>query len=208
MINTLLIYDNLDADLGDFFDQCALYTRNFTNESYNIIELNNNNLNELNFQLKTSLFNTDNFLCISYTHGSETELLSLARIPFLSEQININAVQNSFAYCFACHAGKQLGYSMVNNGALAFVGFKDELKIQVFFYAFDRFISCATAGIKYFFSGMSIYDSVIKMKNEYTTCIDDFYEIDLIVASCFMEHRDALVILGNPNLQITDFHQS
>lgn len=208
MINTILIYDNLDADLGDFFHQCAFYTRNFTNESYNIIELSNNNLNELNFQLKTSLINTESFLCISYTHGSETELLSLARIPFLSEQINISSLQNSFAYCFACHAGKKLGHSMVKNGALAFVGFTDELKIQVFFNAYDRFISCATSGIKYFFKGMSIYESVINMKNEYTTCIDDFYEIDLIVASCFMEHRDALVILGNPSLQITDFNQN
>ena len=180
-------------------------TKKNTDSSFNIIEINSPSLNELNFQLKADSVNGKAFLFISYTHGSETELLNNGTIPFLSDSINVTCLKNSLSYCFACNAGKKLGQSLIDNGAIAFVGYKDELKIQKFFNAFNSFIECATFGIILFINGDDLFSSIRKMKNRYTDCMDQFYLKDMLIASWFMEHRDSLIVLGNQNVKIIDF---
>ncbi|MGE0020112.1 MAG: hypothetical protein AB7S72_10635 [Draconibacterium sp.] len=206
MINTILTFDNNDFDLGEFFERCATLTKESADADFNIVEINSQSLNELNFQLRAESVNGNSFLFISYTHGSESELLKSGITPFISESINVSCLKNSLSYCFACYAGKKLGQSLINNGAIAFIGFTDELKIQRYFNAFDNFIDCATSGILFFFRGDNLENSIIKMKNKYTDYIDQYYLKDMLIASWFMEHRDALVLLGNSDLTIADFN--
>ena len=206
MINTILTYDHLDNDLGSFFESCALKTKGSTNSDFNILEINSQQLNELAFQFHTESVNKQSFLFISYTHGSETGLLKNGITPFISETINTRCLKNSFAYCFACHSGKILGSTLIKNGAIAFVGYNDKVTIQKFFDAFNSFVDCATSGIIYFISGMGLNESVAKMKEKYTDCIDRFYLKDMIIASFFMENRDAIVVLGDDKILIQQFH--
>ncbi len=206
MINTILTYDNQDENLGDFFDRCATATKEGSNPDFNIHEINSQALNELNIQLRVNQVNDMPFLFVSFTHGSENKLLKAGKVPFISDTINASCLKNSFAYCFACHAGKKLGNSIIENGAMAFLGFKDELKIQKFFDAFDCFIDCSTSGILFFISGYNLSESVEQMKKRYTDYVDQFYLKDMILASWFMEHRDALVLLGKTDISISDFY--
>lgn len=206
MINTILTYDNLDNHLGSFFETCALRTKESTDANFNILEISSPQLNELTVQLHTESINKQSFLFISYTHGSETELLKNGVTPFLSELLNIHCLKNSFSYCFACHSGKALGSTLIKNGAIAFVGYNDKVTVQIFFDAFDSFVDCATSGIIFFISGMGLNESVAKMKEKYTECMDRFYLKDMIVASFFMENRDALVVLGDDKIFIHNFH--
>lgn len=205
MINTLLISDNRDARLGDFFERCAEQTKAVTNDSFNIVEINSINLNSLSFQIQAESLNSNTFLFISFTHGTDTELLANGSTPFISGTLNVECLKNCFAYCFACNAGNILGQALIDNEALAFVGFKSELKIQKFFNALDSFIECATSGIRYFISGDTLELSVDKMKLKYTECVDQYYTKDMVVASWFMEHRDSLVVLGKSDISIRDF---
>lgn len=205
MINTIIAYDNTDTDLGEFFEKCATKTKEFADSSFNIIEINSQSLNDLYFQIKTDSVNKKAFLFISYTHGSETELLKNGITPFISDSINTTCLKNSISYCFACNAGKKLGQVLINNGAKAFVGYKEEVKIQKFFNAFNSFIDCATSGIIFFFNGDDLLSSIRKMKNKYTDCMDQFYLKDMLTASWFMEQRDSLILLGNHKLTIYDF---
>jgi hypothetical protein len=115
-------------------------------------------------------------------------------------------LKNSLSYCFACYSGKELGHTLIDNGALAFVGYENEVTIQKFFGAMDSFVECATCGLKYFFSEMSLANSISLMKEKYTDCMDRFYSRDMIIASSFMENRDALVLLGKKDLTIKDFY--
>lgn len=206
MISTILTFDNDDITLGEFFERCAALTKKSMDATFNIVEINSQSLNDLNLQLRTESVNKRGFLFLSYTHGSESELLKNGVTPFISETINVSCLKNSFSYCFACHAGKKLGQSLINNGTVAFVGFTNELKIQKYFDAFDSFIDCATSGILFFLEGENLEKSISKMKIKYTDCVDRFYLNDMLVASWFMEHRDTLVLLGNSNLTIADFN--
>lgn len=205
MINTIIAYDNADPDLGAFFEKCATKTKENTDSSFNIIEINSQSLNDLNLQLKADTVNDKAFLFISYTHGSETALLKNGIAPFISDSINVTCLKNSFSYCFACNAGKKLGQALIDNGAIAFVGFNDEVKIQKFFNAFHCFIDCATSGIIFFFNGDDLANSIRKMKAKYTDYLDQFYLKDMLTASWFMEQRDSLVLFGDKNTSILDF---
>lgn len=206
MINTLIISDNRDARLGDFFERCAEQTKAVTNDSFNIVEINSINLNSLSLQIQAESFNSNAFLFISFTHGTDTELLANGSTPFISDTLNVECLKNCFAYCFACNAGNKLGQALIDNEALAFVGFKSELKIQRHFGAFKSFIDCATSGIRYFILGDNLEISTNKMKLKYTDCVDQYYPKDLIIASWFMEHRDSLVILGKSDIKIGDIN--
>ena len=206
MINTILTYDNQDDNLGDFFERCATTTKESSNPDFNIHEINSQALNELNILLRANQVNDMPFLFVSFTHGSENELLKGGKTPFISNTVNASCLKNSFAYCFACHAGKKLGHSIIENGATAFVGFKDELKIQKFFDAIDSFVDCSTSGIISFISGHNLIQAIEQMKEKYTDYIDQLYLKDMIIASWFMEHRDALVLLGKTDITISDFY--
>ena len=205
MINTLLVSDNKDDQLGFFFEECAEHTKAVTNGSFNIVEINSRNLNSISLRIQAESFNFNAFLFISYTHGTDTELLANGSTPFISDTLNVECLKNCFAYCFACHAGNKLGQSLIDNKALAFVGFKSELKIQKYFGAFESFTDCATSGVRYFFSGDNLEISINKMKSKYTECVDQYYSKDMVVASWFMEHRDSLILLGKSDLSIRDF---
>ena len=205
MINAILTYDNRDEKLGDFFDLCATKTKDSIADDINLYEINSQSLNELTIQFRTETLNQYPFLFISFTHGTETELLKDGAIPFLSVTLNHEKLINSLSYCFACSAGKKLGIFLIENGALGFVGYNKDVTIQIFFDAMSSFVDCATCGIIYFINGMSLADSIALMKVKYTECMDSFYLRDMIIASSFMENRDALVLFGNSELTIKDF---
>ena len=206
MINTILAYDEKDVILGEFFNLCAIKTKVAINDGINLLEINSQSLNEVTIHLRTEALNSKPYLFITFTHGSESELLKNGSVPFLSTTINEKGLKNSLSYCFACHSGKELGHTLIENGSLAFVGYNKEVTVQKFFDALDSFVECATCGLKYFFNEMSLANSITLMKEKYTDCVDRFYSRDMIIASSFMENRDALILLGNKELTINDFY--
>lgn len=207
MINTLLVYDNNDSVLGDFFEDCSILTQAHLSPKgdFNIDTVSSRALNEVAISIKTNRLNVNPFLFISYSHGSENELLKNGSTPFVSSTKNHTCFVNSFSYCFACSSGKDLGKILVDNGSRCFVGYSKAVFVQLFFNAKQHFVECATHGIKSFIDGKTIHESITEMKNKYTEKIDEFYLSDMLTASLFLHNRDALISHGNTSLKRDDF---
>ncbi len=208
MINAILVCDNNDSNLGDFFEKCKVETERLLASSdleFNNIEISGNAAFEIAVPMNANSINSNPFLFLSYTHGSEDELLKNGNNPFISIDHNIDSLKNSFAYCYACKAGKNLGRELCANGSLCFIGYKENVTVQKYFGAEDAFIECAVCGIEALVEGNTTGQTLIMMKDKYTECIDDFYSKDMLTATLFMENRDALVLHGNTELTIDDF---
>lgn len=207
MINTLLVYDENDTVLGDFFGDCfnSTQTHLSTEKDLFIDSVNSRSLNEASILFKATRLNGKPFLFISYSHGSENELLKNGCTPFVSVTNNHTCFVNSFSYCFACSSGKQLGKTLVENGSKCFIGYNKEVYIQLFFNAKTHFVECATHGIKSFFDGKTIHETIVDMKMKYTEKIDEFYKKDMLTASLFLHNRDAIISHGDTSLKIDSF---
>jgi len=207
MINTLLVYDNNDQSLGDFFEKCKVETEKLLDSSnfdFNCNDISGNATFEIAVPMNAKSINSNPFLFVSYTHGSENELLKNGNTPFLSTTYEVVALQNSIAYCYACKAGKNFGKEICENGALCFIGYKENITVQKYFGAEDAFIECAVCGIKTLIEGNTTGEVFSSMKEKYTECIDVFYLKDMITASLFMENRDALILHGDTELTINN----
>ena len=208
MINTLLVCDNNDSYLGDFFEKCKVETERLIASSdfqFNTIAISGNTAFDIAVPMNSNFINSNPFLFISYTHGSDNELLKNGNNPFISIDNNVDSLKNSFAYCFACKAGRNLGKVLCTNGTLCFIGYKGNVTVQKYFGAENSFIKCAIYGIEALIDGNTTGQSLIMMKKKYTECIDDFYSKDMLTATLFMENRDALVLHGDPELTINKF---
>ncbi len=207
MINTLLVCDNEDTELGNFFEKCRLETDRIFNASkhqFESIEVSGNAIFELVVPNKAKAINSNPFLFVSYSHGSESELLKRGITPFLSVDYEVGCLKNAIAYCYSCEAGRNLGKELCKNGALCFIGYSENITVQQFFGAEDAFIECAVCGIQAFIDGNTTGQMLELIKEKYTGCIDDFYSKDMLTATLFMQNRDALIIHGDSGLTISD----
>jgi len=134
------------------------------------------------------------------------ELLANGSMPFVSIENNSTSLKNFFSYCFACKTGIKLGREIGDQGALGFIGYNNDVKIQyMYFGALDSFVDVAVKGIESFINHKTIKQTIIDMKNSYTHYMDEYYKKNMIIASMFMDNRDCLVAHGNLNLSISDF---
>jgi len=210
MINAILVCDNNDSNLGDFFEKCKVETERLLTSSdfeFNNIEISGNAAFEIAVPMNANSINSNPFLFVSYTHGSENELLKNGNNPFLSIDNNLDSLKNSLAYCYACKAGKILGEELCLKGTLCFIGYKENVSVQKFFGAENAFIDCAVYLIKALIEGNTTGQTLDLMKEKYTEYIDDFYLRDMLTATLFMDNRDSLILHGDSELSIDNLNQ-
>ena len=207
MINALVVCDDHDIEVGDFFNKCRTKTgKIFTTFKLQIekTEVAGNMVFEMVVPMLANNINSKPFLFVSYSHGSENELLKNGTTPFISIDYEVKCLKNSVAFCYACKAGKNLGKELCKNGTLCFIGYDEDVTIQTYFGAEDSFIESATIGVKFFVEGYSTGQTLKLIKDIYTKFIDDFYLKDMLTATLFMHNRDALILHGNSELTIND----
>ncbi len=209
MINTLIVCDDNDIEVGDFFNKCRTKTVDLLTSSKHQFEktvVAGNMAFEMVVPMNTNIINSKPFLFVSYSHGSEDELLKNGITPFLSIDYEVESLKNAFAYCYACKAGRNLGIELCENGALCFIGYNENVTIQTYFGAEGSFVECAICGVQFFIEGNSSGQTLIMIKEKYTSFMDDFYIKDMLTASLFMQNRDALVLHGDSELSINDLN--
>lgn len=206
MINTLIVSDTKDQDLGNFFKNCKQKSDKILDSNkFEKAIIEGDKAFEVLLPLKANNFNSKPFLFVNYSHGSDEQLLQNGTNEYLSLATNIECVKNAFVYCYACKAGKTLGKEMCNNGALCFIGYNADVIIQKYFNAEDAFVDCAICGLESFANGATTKQVYNNLKDKHTNCIDEFYVGDMLTASLFMQNRDALCIYGDENLNIKTF---
>jgi hypothetical protein len=211
MINIIVAYDNVDTQLGTYFENCKirlLSTLGKMNNPviYNICEIPNYNCN--NSYIDSLLIkNIPNpFIFIAYSHGDK-QALYCGKNKYVEKNINTNMFINSLFYTTACSAGKELGDDLIDKGCSVFIGYKKEKFI--FPEKVKREIStlCDNAGITEFLSNdITIFEAFKKMEDIYTQQIDNLNNADdMVFAAHLVDAREALVFLGKHNLKKGDF---
>ncbi len=207
MLNTLIVCDDNDIEVGDFFNKCRIKTEKIFATSKLQIEktvVSGNMVFEMVVPILANNINSNPFLFVCYSHGSENELLKNGITPFISMDYEVECLRNSIAFCYACKTGKNLGKALCENGTLCFIGYNEDVTIQTYFGAEDSFIESATIGIEFFLKGNSTGQTLKFIKERYTSLIDDFYLKDMLTATLFMQNRDALILHGSSELTIND----
>lgn len=205
MIKFILAYDEGNAELGNFFNMCATDLKNsFIADKHELVlEIPSRRLNTYFLELSLAQYKEAKFIFTAYSHGSEDRLTS--HEVYLSTNSNLQPFQNSLFYTFSCLTGVNLGTKLVDNGCLAFVGYKVEAYIIT--RNEDIFTEGANFGLKQFLSGESIGNSIKQMKNKHSELIDATYEKYPLVASTLRSNRDGLILIGNTELNILQLRE-
>jgi len=195
MINTLLVFDEKDKDLGGFFSICKKDLSDF----FDIKEISpdiidKNSVFEMILPIKIANFNSKNFVFAAFTHGDKSNLLQSGTNPYISTSNNLEIFKDSFFYTFACEAGEVLGTELIKNGCKCFIGYNE--KTHIWNNWKIPFVKTSTYGLKLFFERISTKEILLKMQSCYNEEIDKLYKNDFVIASILMENRDALVMYG------------
>lgn len=207
MINFIIAYDNNDANLGAYFEECknhllSVLTEELVNE---IREICGNQCNDAYIDMIIPQYNSKPFIFVAYSHGNEKALCcGVGR--YVEKDVNAHHFANSLFYTTACSVGKELSAHLIENGCLAFIGYDESVSAYKLTEKKEVSKNCDNIGIIEFLSDdITIWEAYMRMKNYYTQQIDKFQKIeDVMFAGDLVEARDALVCLGDKNLKKED----
>jgi len=214
MINFIVAYDNQDDHLGEYFEDCKNQLFRVLAEHSEFVngvvhEIDGNLCNDVYIDMTIPSYNTNPFIFIAYSHGSE-KALCCGNNRYVEKGVNAHHFVNSLFYTTACSVGKELGEHLIGQGCLAFVGYEKTINVYQQDGNIEISRNCDNAGIIAFLSeNITIFEAYTKMKKYYTQQIDRLNNIkDIVFAADLVETRDALVCLGDKNLKKEDFFLS
>lgn len=198
MISTIIAYDNIDYEIGDYFNRSYLQLdelRDLTTISITGIDGDNcfqTNINEL-----IPTFNQNPFVFVGLSHGTD-DGLALRGIDYYIQQNNANLFLNSFFYSTACHIGRSLGEILISHDCKCFIGYTDISEVPLVAAYEDLFIECELHALKNFFLTTKpiqvLYDEMIAFTDEK---IIEIANVDVLEAMSLIRNRDRFVIIGN-----------
>jgi len=206
MINFIIAYDNSDANLGAYFEECKNHLLGVLTEqsglANEIREICGNRCNDAHIDILIPQYNSNPFIFVAYSHGNE-KALYFGNCRYVEKDVNIHNFANSLFYTTACSVGKELGAHLIENGCLAFIGYDETVSAYKLTEKKDISKNCDNAGIIEFLSDdITIWEAYMRMRNYYTQQINKFENLeDMMFAGDLVEARDALVCLGDKNLK-------
>ena len=205
MINFVIAFDNQDATLGQYFEDCKNDIVNFLEEQEHMeyFTIPSHRCNVAYIDMTIPQNNPNPFVFIAYTHGDDGGLTCSG--DFFVFKDNCLHFSNSLFYSTACLIGKRLAPALIKSGCKTFVGFNEEIRVLHEKPSYrDIFIKCDNFALKMFLTSEATVGQAFQaMKNNYTNKIDRADELgeDFVFISFLRESRDALVCLGNKNLK-------
>lgn len=203
MINTVIVCDKDDKELGDFFSLCKDHVITTQQHQAKIKELYSDDVDVANFSDHLSDINQSNFLFFGFVHGSSTFMTMNGYDHFLSTSNNYYTLSNAFVYAFSCYNGMDLADKLLENNVHTYWGYLD--KAWVCYDFIEDFKDCALSGFDSFALGNTIECAENMMIEKMNGKIDDIYNVNMFAASLLMKNRDAMIIKGNKQLTIGDF---
>lgn len=204
MINTIVLFDDTDSDLGDYFKSCAenLTQSLQSHSTINVTVLSGKQCDRASIDIMLDTLNLDRFIFVAYSHGLEDALMAHGKAYVQAKQNSVK-FKGSLFYTNACLTAQILGQELINEGCLAFVGYSKEVDVivdEAVFQKMDNF------GITMFLhkEECTIGEAVEAVKNELNRQIDANL-MNPFLASILTETRGALKIYGNQNLRKEDF---
>jgi len=204
MINTILLYDNQDAELGAFFNLCAnkfLYLHQIEYKQNVSAEFNTDSCKKEIIESVLSHYNTYKFLFVSFLHGNE-DAMCLSNEKIISAE-NAYFLTNAFCYTFSCYCGKNLANVLLQNNVCVFWGYFDKV-YSIIDYEED-FADLAISGLKHFLSQDTIENAEKKVREEYSKKIDALYQKSFFVAATLLHNKESMVVFGDKSMKVSDF---
>lgn len=204
MINTVIVCDKDDKELGDFFSLCKYHAiKTSQQHKVTIKELHSEDIDVVNFSNHLLDINQANFLFFSFVHGSCTSMTINGHDHFLSTSNNYYTLSNAFIYAFSCYNGMDLADKLLENKAHVYWGYLN--KAWVCYDFIDEFEVCALSGFDFFALGNTIENAESMMIARINEEIDEISGINMFAASLLMKNRDAMIIKGDKQMTINDF---
>jgi hypothetical protein len=210
MINIVIVFDNQNAELGSYFDDCKKDIVDFFDEQNGLVqscfEVSSPQCNMAYIDIQIPRLNSNPFIFIAYTHGIE-DGLRCSGVLFVST-VNSHHFTNSLFYSTACLVGKKLAPDLINKGCKAFIGYMEESEVFKNANYKQTFIECDNYAIKMLLTvpEATVGTSFTAMKNHFTNKIDRLQEMgeSLLFTASLVANREALTCLGDKNLKKED----
>jgi hypothetical protein len=207
MIKLLLVVDDNDNSLGEYFNKSYVDFSNFLKQKNDINEsvLKNGSCNGEKVVETIKTFNDTPFIFISFSHGNEESLLTASNA--IVDANNASYFNNSFFYTSACLVGRRLGQTLIDNKCRCFIGYTEEVTIMTLYE--ECFVICENHGVKMFCEGVkTTFESFNSMVEKYDEEIDNLLQSgnidDIIAASTLVGNKDSLIFIGEKSLTLND----
>lgn len=212
MINLVIAYDDKDAGDEDnsgldyFYIACAENAQKlFAQLNTNLQLVSDDNLNKIYINEILISLKDSKFFFIAYSHGEEDALLhNNQNEAYIKSFENTHLFKNSLFYTWSCLCGQKLAVDLIEEGCYIFLGYDNNIITGT--GEMNYFLECANYGLKKLVQGFTAQEVYYAIKDNYSRTIDFFMEQknDSFIASFFRRNRDGLVLLGNPNITLSE----
>lgn len=210
MINKIIVYDDNDFDLGEYFEN------SFQDINDNISKLNYVSTNTVDGVTCTMPY-VNNLLCaintgpsifIGLSHGNDEEMV-MNNCGAYVNATNAHNFTNSLVFSATCRSAKKLGPLLLSNGCNSFIGFIDDA-LCTYDEFFHIYIACENYCIKEFIntekSLQTTYDEMMDYFDEQINSLFDGDGDEVLVGMELQSNKDCLVLLGNQSALTKTFY--
>lgn len=144
-------------------------------------------------------------ICAVYTHGNSAAFMANGK-PYINEE-NSKNFKDSFIYSTACLTAQTIGKRLIDDGCLAFVGFKNESQVLCDSYRANVIMNCDHACLFAFLNNdISLEEAVKQGIAYYDAQIAKCKRVeDIFLKSILVANREALCVFGDKTLTRNDF---
>jgi hypothetical protein len=195
MINIILAYDELAANIGANFEQCYLrLDAEIDLSNFQAKILNGEKCSREELEQAISALDGKGFIFVGYSHGNGVALTSSIAAGGYVNIDNSYMFGCSLFYTNGCYAGDELKQALEKADCYGFVGYEGEVLLPDDLEDEALFIDCENKGLVHFLtSGETLAASVQAMKEYYRLQCDALAEVDLFKATRLLKNMELLV---------------
>ncbi|KQB41993.1 hypothetical protein RCH33_1334 [Flavobacterium daejeonense] len=204
MINKVIVYDDNDFELGEYFETSYLdINTNVSLLNYvstNSVDGMTCSINHIN-NLMTS-FNQNPSIFVGISHGNENEMV-MNNCGAYVNSTNAHYFVNSLVFSATCRSAINLGSLLLSKGCNSFIGFIDDA-LATYEEFYDLYTACENYCIKEFLNtDKSLQTTYDEMMDYFDNQINLLFEGDgdeVFVGMELQSNKDNLVLLGNHSM--------
>lgn len=209
MIEIIIVYDDNDDTLGEYFLESYAYTTSAIEHLavYQIHSITGLECTTIMVNERVAALQNGKFIFTGYCHGSaDGKLLLTVNDHFVSDG-NVHLFRNTLFYTTACSVGLDLGKRLISHNCDCFVGYLDS-SLATYDEFYDVYIACETyALIEFLTTNKTIRQTFDEMMNYFDTQIDALVaKSEILVAMEIETNKWRLTILGDTSITSDHFH--
>lgn len=201
MINKVIVYDDNDFELGDYFETSYLdISNNVSLLDYvitNSVDGMTCSINYVN-NLMTS-FNQNPSVFVGLSHGNEDEMV-MNNCGAYVNSTNAHNFVNSLVFSATCRSAINLGPLLLLNGCNSFIGFIDDA-LATYEEFYHLYSACENYCIKEFLntekSLQTTFDEMMDYFDNQINLLFEGSDDEVLVAMELQSNKDNLVLIGN-----------